>query len=323
MWMARSRHGSHGRAGIRRTSARTGPPIPGCGALSARACRARSAITGMPSPRRRPLLLAHTPAAPAGPPHGRAALQPGGHRGLSQLASTTRPSITCAHRGSTACGPSSGPRPAMPRRSAAAAAVRSPRPAPSPPGPSPGKPPSGPFTVAAAVAVAPAHPVIGAGLPFGSGVTACFAPQAHQTRVSAVSGRGSCPYPASYARTSGGGASTWFPVSCCLSATGIRFPGLPAPAGDCASLTVGLPAATGCRTPSGLSRAACMRYGQGGCPLNPRGTVVRSRPAVTAWPAPAAFQRPAPDLPPAAAHRREQTHDRQTCFERKSGRGLY
>src|SRR5205814_4945053 len=67
-------------------------------------------------------------------------------------------------------------------------------------------------------------------LPFGSGVTACVAPQAHQTRVSALSGQGNRPYPASYAGTASGGASIWFPVSCCLSATGIRFPGLPAPA---------------------------------------------------------------------------------------------
>jgi len=41
------------------------------------------------------------------------------------------------------------------------------------------------------------------------------------------------------------------------------------PPGDCAFLTVGLPAAIGCRTPSGLSRSACVRYGRGGCPLNP------------------------------------------------------
>jgi len=37
-------------------------------------------------------------------------------------------------------------------------------------------------------------------LPFGSGVAVCFAPQAHQTRVSALSGQGNRPYPASYPR---------------------------------------------------------------------------------------------------------------------------
>ena len=41
------------------------------------------------------------------------------------------------------------------------------------------------------------------------------------------------------------------------------------PPGDSASLTVGLPARITCRTPTGLSRSACMRYGRGGCPLNP------------------------------------------------------
>ncbi len=40
------------------------------------------------------------------------------------------------------------------------------------------------------------------------------------------------------------------------------------PLGDSAFLTVGLPADTS-RTPSGLSRSACDRYGRGGRPLNP------------------------------------------------------
>jgi hypothetical protein len=41
------------------------------------------------------------------------------------------------------------------------------------------------------------------------------------------------------------------------------------PPGYSASLTVGLPAHTTCRTPSGLSRSACVRDGRGGCPLYP------------------------------------------------------
>ena len=41
------------------------------------------------------------------------------------------------------------------------------------------------------------------------------------------------------------------------------------PLGDSASLTVGLPADTSRRTPSGLSRSACDRYDRGGRPLNP------------------------------------------------------
>ena len=59
------------------------------------------------------------------------------------------------------------------------------------------------------------------------------------------------------------------PVSCCLSATGIRFSGLPAPAGDLC-LPHGRPSGPNTRrTPSGLSRSACMRCGRGGRPLNP------------------------------------------------------
>ena len=50
--------------------------------------------------------------------------------------------------------------------------------------------------------------------------------------ASALFRAGQQPYPASYAGTAGGGASTRFPVSCCLSATGIRFSGLPAPAAE-------------------------------------------------------------------------------------------
>ena len=65
-----------------------------------------------------------------------------------------------------------------------------------------------------------------------------------------------------------------------VPASGSRFPAAfrpPAfaswaflrPLGNYASLTVGLPAATSSRTPSGLSRSTCVRYGQGGCPLYP------------------------------------------------------
>jgi hypothetical protein len=49
--------------------------------------------------------------------------------------------------------------------------------------------PSGPFT--------PTF-VIVSNLPFGSGALASTSSQAHPTRVSALSGRGSFPYPASY-----------------------------------------------------------------------------------------------------------------------------
>jgi hypothetical protein len=47
------------------------------------------------------------------------------------------------------------------------------------------------------------------------------------------------------------------------------LPGLPAPAGGF-RLPHGRPTGrTTCRTPSGLSRSACVRYGRGGCPLFP------------------------------------------------------
>jgi hypothetical protein len=95
-----------------------------------------------------------------------------------------------------------------------------------------GRPSSGPFTGTGADAIESVVPFTVSNLPFGSGVAACFPPQAHQTRVSALSGRDISPYPAGYAGAAGGGASIRFPVSRCLSAAGIRFSGHPAPAGE-------------------------------------------------------------------------------------------
>ena len=106
-------------------------------------------------------------------------------------------------------------------------------------------------------------------LPFGSGVTACVAPQAHQTRVSALSGRGNRPIrpvmrePLAEESASGSRFPAAFRPPAFASRVFLR------PPGDSASLTVGLPAQATCRTPSGLSRSACMRYGRGGCPLYP------------------------------------------------------
>ena len=76
------------------------------------------------------------------------------------------------------------------------------------------------------------------------------------------------------------------PVSCRLSATGIRFLVIHCPPRNWASLTVGLPAPiAGNRTPTGLSRFAHMRYGRGGCRLYPEdcGALAagKSSPAVT------------------------------------------
>ena len=144
----------------------------------------------------------------------------------------------------------------MPRRSAASAAVRSPRPGPSPQSPSPGQRPQ------------VRSPASVSNLSLGSGVLTIFPPQAHQTRVSALSSRAA----ALSGQLCG---NRWrrsqhpVPVSCCLSATGIRFSGLPAPAGEF-RFPHGRPTGRlSRRTPSGLSRSACDRCGRGGRPLNP------------------------------------------------------
>ena len=76
-------------------------------------------------------------------------------------------------------------------------------------------------------------------------------------------------YPASYAGAARGGAGHAAPVSCCLSATGIRFLGILCPPGNSASLTVGLPAAYPRRTPTGFPRSARARRGRAGRPLYP------------------------------------------------------
>jgi len=86
------------------------------------------------------------------------------------------------------------------------------------------------------------------------------------------------------------------PVSCCLSATGIRFLGHPAPAGEF-SLPHGRP--TGAR-PAGPQRGCRVAHEQDatgqGAPFTP-GTVVRTRPATILRPAPAALPRPVPAAP--------------------------
>jgi hypothetical protein len=56
------------------------------------------------------------------------------------------------------------------------------------------------------------------------------ASQAHQIHVSTLSGRGIDPYPASYAEAADGGVGTAASVSCFLSAAGVGFLDLPAPA---------------------------------------------------------------------------------------------
>ena len=98
------------------------------------------------------------------------------------------------------------------------------------------------------------------------------------------------------------------PVSCCLSATGIRFSGHPIPA-EGFRLPRGRPTGpTIRRTPSGLPRSTRSRCDRGGCPLYPGdgGALPVKRPPS---PAPAASQRPVPTLrwniPSGGAHDNE------------------
>ena len=85
--------------------------------------------------------------------------------------------------------------------------------------------------------------------------------------------------------------------SCCLSATGLRFLGHPAPAGEL-SLPHGRP--TGQQHMHGPHRGCPVAHEQDatgqGAPLTPR-TAVRSQLATILLPAPAAFQRPVPTAP--------------------------
>jgi hypothetical protein len=83
--------------------------------------------------------------------------------------------------------------------------------------------PSGPFTSAALPPWRPTCPSV-------PGLRSPLSSQAHLARVSTLSGPGSRPYPASYTRRPAEGRSL-ASISCCLSATGIRFPGHPTLAG--------------------------------------------------------------------------------------------
>ena len=104
------------------------------------------------------------------------------------------------------------------------------------------------------------------------------------------------PYPTSCPGTTGGGASEPSPVSCRLSAVGLRFLGHPAPAGEL-SLPHGRPTGDPSTGPQRGCRVAHQQDPTGqGAPFTP-GTMVRSRPATILRPAPAALQRPVPTAP--------------------------
>ena len=152
-------------------------------------------------------------------------------------------------------------------------------------------------------------------LPFGSGVLACFPPQAHQARVSALSGRDMIPIRPVIREP--------------LAEEPAHGPGFPLPFGrrhsllgpSCARWGVepsSRPADRQAR-PAGPQRGCHVPLGRGatgvGAAWTP-GTVVRSRPVVGHRPAPAAFQRRSllsrPCIPPAGVHLTRR-HRRFTC----------
>ena len=92
------------------------------------------------------------------------------------------------------------------------------------------------------------------------------------------------------------------PFSRCLSATGIRFLGIPVPPGNSAFLTVGLPNTTACPDPFGFSTFRTSQIRRVGRPLHP-GTAVFTRLAGRHQSAPAASQRPVLD-PSSTTHPR-------------------
>ena len=118
---------------------------------------------------------------------------------------------------------------------------------------------SGPFTVMVS------------NLSFGSGGSGTSSSKAHPPHVSPHDTAGhQARYPASYTETPGwkvpGLRSL---LSCCLSATGIRFLGVLFPPRDSASLTVGLPPPTPAMDLTGFPRSTRMRHGRVGRHLYP------------------------------------------------------
>jgi hypothetical protein len=131
---------------------------------------------------------------------------------------------------------------------------------------------SGPFAPRAAIATSKAKAVIASNLPFGSGGFGAFSFKGSlATRRPAFAAGHQARYPASYTRTHRreGPMCNVFPLSCCLSATGIRFLGVLFPPRDSASLTVGLPPRQGAMDLTGLPRSTRMRYDRVGCQLYP------------------------------------------------------
>jgi hypothetical protein len=103
-------------------------------------------------------------------------------------------------------------------------------------------------------------------------------------RVRALSGPGTRPGIRPVIRHGQRRASHHVPVSCCLSATGIRFSVTLFPPGTWAFLTVGLPGTTWGPDPDGVSAFHTCEIRPGRVPPLPRGRRCSSRPdAVPGW----------------------------------------
>ena len=122
-------------------------------------------------------------------------------------------------------------------------------------------------------------------------------------RVSALPGPGTRPGIRPVIRHGQRRASHHVPVSCCLSATGIRFSVTLFPPGNWAFLTVGLPGTTCVPGPRRGFHVSHLRDTTGVGALSTPGTAVLSLTGCRARPAPAASQRPVPAprtcIPPA------------------------
>jgi hypothetical protein len=118
-------------------------------------------------------------------------------------------------------------------------------------------PSAGPFTSALTAA---------SNLSVGSGVVVIFFSQAHLPASAPLRVRAEKPVSGQLCETISGGADLHVPVSCCLSATDIRFSVIRVPPRGWASLAVGLPVT---RTPTGLPRSARTSCDRVGCPLYP------------------------------------------------------
>ncbi len=156
---------------------------------------------------------------------------------------------------------------------------------------------SGPLTTTAGAVAA-------SSLSFGSGVSVIFLFTGSPDRVSTLSSPGTRPgiRPVIQGRPAGG-ASHHVPVSCRLSAAGIRFSVIRFPPRDRLSSRSAHRPTSG-RTQTGLPRSARTSCDRGGCPLYPEDD--GAHPAGSPpRPAPAASQRQVPSTPPTTSHRRE------------------